>query len=85
MQKPLKPSMREKKRYLLLSSKPGKKKIDEAILEYIGALGYSQTGLMQIKDNIIAVNREVVDKVKAALLIKGIKVKKVSGSVKNVK
>ena len=47
--KPLKPSMREKKRYLLVRGKIGD--IEKAVLEGIGVLGMSKTGLGWIKSD----------------------------------
>jgi RNase P/RNase MRP subunit POP5 len=90
--KSLKPSMRENKRYLLVrGSSLSKDKIEKAILEFIGVNGMSKTGLEFIKsDNgkmIIAVNREMMDNVRASLCVYKDKmsVEKVSGSVKGVK
>lgn len=83
-EKSLKPSLRENKRYLLIG-KASKEKAEKAILDYIGILGYGKAGLMWIKEDIIAVNRKEVDSVKAGLLLAGIKVKKVSGTLKSLK
>ena len=46
--KSLKPSMREKKRYLLVSG-GSKEKIERAILEFIGINGMSKCGLEFVK------------------------------------
>ncbi len=87
--KPLKPSMREKKRYLLVEGKIND--IEKAILEGIGVLGMSKTSLGWIKSDkksvIISVNRESVDSVRASFAIwpKEIKVKNVSGTLKGLK
>ena len=43
--KALKPSMRENKRYLLIKCKEPRKNIEKAILDFIGVLGMSKTGL----------------------------------------
>jgi len=90
--KPLKSSHREKKRYLLIKGKDANKKnIEEAILEYIGVLGYAEASPQIIKsgkDNIVlAINRKSLDKIRASFLMSGkdLKVKRVSGSVKKVK
>ncbi len=82
-EKNLKPSLREKKRYLLLEKVEDKEKVEKAILDYIGILGYGKAGIKWV-GNILAVNREEVDKIKAALLLAGIEVKKVSGTLKNL-
>ena len=69
----LKPSMKEKKRYLLIKGKNLKKNIEKSILEFIGILGMSKTGLSWIRTSnnsaVICVNREMVDKVRASLAI----------------
>lgn len=86
--KPLKPSMREKNRYLLV--KGNVKDIEKSILEGIGVIGMSKTGLKFIrsgKDNtVISVNRETIDAVRAsfALWPKKIQVVKVSGTLKGL-
>jgi RNase P/RNase MRP subunit POP5 len=88
--KSLKPSMRENKRYLLVEGKELRKNIEKAVLDFIGVLGMSKTGLEFIKgkDNsvIISVNREMVDSVRAALCVwpKKMEVKKVSGTLKGL-
>jgi len=87
--KPLRPSMREKKRYLLVKGKI--KDIERAIFEGIGILGISKTGLNWIKSDkksaIISVNRELVDSVKACFAIwpEKLWVEKVSGTLKGLR
>ena len=90
--KPLKPSHRGRKRYLLVKGKDANKKnIDEAILEYIGTLGYAETSPQVIKSGnkgiVLSINRGNLDKVRASFAInkKDLQVVKVSGSVKNLK
>jgi len=77
--------MREKKRYLLLG-KIKKEEVEKAILDYIGILGYGRACPVWVKgkENVLAVNREEVDKVKASLLLADIKVKRVSGTLKGL-
>jgi RNase P/RNase MRP subunit POP5 len=86
-EKKLKPSMREKKRYLLLDTNAKKQDIEKAILNFIGILGYAKSGLSFIQKNIIAVNREMVNEIKASFVLskEKIHIKKVSGSLKNLK
>jgi len=86
MEKKLKPSLRENKRYLLLETSASKEEIEQAILDYIGALGFAKTGLSFIKNNILAVNREKVNEVRAALCLfhKLIKIARVSGTIKGL-
>ena len=84
--KALKPSAKEHKRYLLLKGNNLKKNVPEAILDFIGKLGMSKCGLSWIKSNIICINREMVDSVRASLCAwpEKIDVLKVSGSVKGL-
>lgn len=84
--KPLKPSHREHKRYLLLEGKDANdKEIEEAILKFIGILGYAKASPQIIKRSektlVLAINRQELDKVRASFLMSGkdIKIKKVSG------
>lgn len=87
--KPLKPSHREKKRYLLVSGKDANEKnIEEAILKFIGILGYAKASPQVVKKKskdslILAVNRKELDKVRASFMLSGrdIRVEKVSGMI----
>lgn len=89
--KSLKPSMRENKRYLLITGKELRKNVEKAILDFIGVLGYSKVGLEWIKigenSAVISVNREAVDNVRASLAVwpKKMEVKKVSGTLRGLK
>ena len=83
--KPLLPSLREKKRYVVFESVADsfdkqkiEKLIEEACLKFIGENGYSKAGIMILKDSwkrnkgVIKVNTKYVDEVKMSLgLIKG--------------
>lgn len=90
--KPLKPSHRENKRYLYIAGKDASKKaIEEIILEHIGIIGFSKTAFQTIKYSqdkiIISINREMLDEIRVSLLLSGkdVSIKKVSGSVSNLK
>ncbi len=89
--KPLKPSMREKKRYLLVKGENLKTNIEKAILEFIGVLGMSKTGLSWIKKGkdsaVISINREALNHVRASFAVYGekISVEKVSGTLKGLR
>lgn len=90
--KPLKPSHREKKRYLLVKGKDANKKtVDEAVLEYLGVLGFAETSPQTIKSGkekiIISINRKNLEKVRASLVMSGkdLEVIRVSGSVGKLK
>jgi RNase P/RNase MRP subunit POP5 len=84
--KPLIPSHREKKRYLLLEGENLKKNVPESIKEFTGILGLSEASPVWIKDNILSVNRRSLDKVKASFAVfkEKIDVKKVSGTLKSL-
>lgn len=88
--KPLDPSKRENKRYLLVHGKNLKQNIEKAILEFTGILGMSKCGLSFIKTEkdsaIICVNRESVDLIRASLVVfpEKIEVIKISGTLKGL-
>ena len=79
--KPVIPSLREKKRYLVFEIKSNtnfkqssvEKAVTEEILKLIGTLGYSKAGVIFLKDNyknnkgILRVGHKYVDEVKMAL------------------
>ena len=90
--KSLKPSMRENKRYLLV--KGHVQDIEKAILDGIGVIGASKTGLGWIKKSkpgedkaVIAVNRESLNEVRASFAIfpEKISIEMVSGSLKKLR
>ena len=89
--KPLKPSMRENKRYLLVKGENPKENIEKAILEFVGVLGLSKCGLNFIKSDknsaIISVNREAVDSVRASLAVykEKMEVVRVSGTLRGLR
>ncbi|MBU4069689.1 MAG: hypothetical protein KJ646_01795 [Nanoarchaeota archaeon] len=88
--KSLKPSMRENKRYLLIRGQNLKINVEKAILDFVGILGMSKTGLKFIKSNqdsaIIAINREMLDSVRACLCIfpEKISVERASGTLRGI-
>ncbi len=87
--KALKPSMKENKRYLYVKGKVGD--IEKAILDFIGVLGMSKTGLSWIrreKDSaVISVNREAVDSVRASFAAwpEKIEAGRVSGTLRSLR
>lgn len=89
--KPLKPSLRENKRYLLVEGKNLRANIEKAILDFIGVFGMSRAGLSWIKTDrdsaVISVNRGAVDSVRASLTVfpEKMAVKKVSGTLKGLR
>jgi len=85
----LKPSARDNRRYLLIDS-VNHKSIENAILKYIGILGYSKAAFMFVKSDkfenkIIGscLRKSLID-VKSALLLSDIKVEKVSETIKRL-
>lgn len=84
--KPLKPSMREKKRYLKLRGKNLKTNVEKAVVEFVGIRGLSKTGLSFVKDDIISINRGALNHVRASFAVfpEKISVEKVSGTLKGL-
>ena len=96
--KALKPSQKENKRYLLISS--GKlsgrnlqKKVEESVLEFVGVLGFSKTSLAWIKVDkkldgkvVASINREAVNSVRASIVVANVKIQceKISGTLKGL-
>ena len=87
----LKPSAREKKRYLVLLSK--KERVDKALHDYLGALGYTRARPFFIeagKKNdidytIICVNNKMLNDVKSALANAKISCIGISGTIKKAR
>ena len=84
--KPLKPSMKERKRYLLIRGKNLRSNVDKAIREFIGTLGVSKASPLWIKEGILCVNRKSLDHVKASFAVwpEKIEVIRVSGTLKGL-
>ena len=78
------PSARDSRRYFLMNSED-EEKIERAILEYIGVLGFSKSAFMFVKNPnnklIGSCVRESLESVRASLAWKGIKIQKVSGTI----
>ncbi len=90
--KSIKPSHREKKRYLLIKGSDANKKIiEEVILEFVGVLGYAEASPQIIKSEkgnvVLAINRGSLDKIRTSFVMseKQLEIVKVSGSVGKVK
>jgi len=90
--KALKPSHREKKRYLLIKGKnANKKNIEEAILEFVGVLGYAAACPQFISSSrgkaVLCINRGMLEKIRTSFLMSGkdIQIIRVSGSVGKLK
>lgn len=92
--KPLKPSIKERKRYLLVRGKNLKVNIPKAIHDFIGVLGMSKIALNfikfecpEVKDSVvISINRQMLDSVRASLCVwsEKMSVEKVSGTLKGL-
>jgi RNase P/RNase MRP subunit POP5 len=78
----LKPSQRSKKRYFI--AKASFEEIEKAILEYLGILGAAKANLIKVSQNIFCCNRESLNEVRASLALAGIKIEKVSGTIKGL-
>jgi RNase P/RNase MRP subunit POP5 len=87
--KSLRPTLREKKRYLLVKGNPND--IEKAILDFIGILGMSKAALAFIKKEkdsaIISINRQMLNEVRASLVVwpEKLEVTKVSGTLKGLR
>jgi len=92
--KALNPANREKKRYLLIKGKDAnKKEIEEAILKFIGVLGWAKASPNFVKLEkpiegiVLSINRQELDKIRASFLMSGkdIVIVKVSGMIGKVR
>jgi len=87
----LKPSARAKKVYLLLEAK-SRGEVEKVVLDYLGILGWAKASPIFVEGGkkegriILAVNREEINEIRAAFEASnlGIKVLKVSGTIKSV-
>ena len=85
----LKPSARDKRRYFL--AKASNTKIEAAILEYIGILGFAKSTYIKVntkefpKDTTVgSCLAKSLDDIRASLALAGIKITKVSGTLKGL-
>ena len=89
--KNLPPTLRENKRYLLIHCKNPRQTLEKVILEFIGILGYAESSVQFIKFDsskaVIAINREALNKVRAAFAASpgDIQVLRVSGTLKGLR
>lgn len=80
------PSARDNRRYFLMNS-DDRDKIEKAILDYVGVLGFAKSAFMFIDnpDKLIgSCLREELENIRASLAWKGIKIQKVSGTIKGL-
>jgi len=84
----LKPSARDKRRYFLV--KTSNKFVEEAILKYIGILGLAKSAYVKINikdcpDKLVgSCLAKSLENVRASLALDGIKIEKVSGTLKGL-
>jgi hypothetical protein len=82
----LKPSARDKRRYFLVRA--SNVKVEAAILEYVGVLGFAKSAYMYVKQSngksVGSCLVKSLDDVRAALAFAGIKIEKVSGTLKGL-
>ena len=85
----LKPSARDKRRYFLV--KATNEKVEAAILEYIGVLGFAKSVYMKVNSKdfpgrlIGSCLTKSLNDVRASLAFVGIKIEKVSGTLKGLR
>jgi len=83
----LKPSMRSKKRYLLLEN-ANQEEVKKIILDYLGILGFAKAEPFFLEKNnlVLVVNRNELENVRAAFELSkyNTKVIKVSGTLKGL-
>lgn len=91
----LKPSLKIKRRYLLLD-RGSREEIEKIVLDYIGILGWAKAGCVFVVGKnveslgrgkvVLAVSRETVNDVRAAFEIadSGVRILRVSGTLKGL-
>jgi len=87
----LRPSARDKRRYFLVRAT--NEKVEKAILKYIGILGFARSAYLEVRGSGVGSRGYLVgsclvkslDEIRAALALDGIKVEKVSGTLKGLK
>ena len=85
----LKPSARDKRRYFLVKSSANK--VEKAILDYLGILGFSKSAYLRIKSPefpgrvVGSCLTKSLDDIRAALALESIKIERVSGTIKGLK
>jgi len=85
----LKPSARDKRRYFLVGANNAK--VEAAILEYIGVLGFAKSAYMKVSSSghkgktVGSCLVKSLEDVRASLAFVGIRIEKVSGTLKGLK
>ena len=85
----LKPSARDRRRYFFVGAT--NEKVEKAILEYIGVLGFAKSAYMKVNSGDFQ-NKTVgsclvksLNDIRASLAFAGIRIEKVSGTLKGLK
>lgn len=85
----LKPSARDKRRYFLVRA--SNKQVEDAILDYVGVLGFARSAYLEVKGTKAEKGYVVgsylagsMDEVRAALALVGVRIEKVSGTLKGL-
>ena len=85
----LKPSARDKRRYILVSGSVDKEHIDDIMLKYLGIFGFARAAYKLVSKSrnkiVISCLRKYLNDVKSALLLEGLNIENVSGSMKGLK
>ncbi len=83
----LMPTLKEDRHYLVFEG--DKDKVEQALLEFLGILGYAKAGPILVEyskgKGIISFNRKHADEVKSALLFYNIHTLGISGTIKRAK
>jgi len=84
----LRPSAKEKKRYLLINGK--REDIEKAILDYVGVLGWAKAMPHFLKNKgkhiVLSISRKEIDKIRGAFALSADKMEvlRVSGTLKKL-
>ena len=85
----LRPSARDKRRYFL--ARASNNKVEDAILDYIGILGFAKSAYMKVSTNefpgmlVGSCLACSLEEVRASLALVGVKIERVSGTLKSLK
>ena len=85
----LSPSARDKRRYFLVRA--SNERVEKVILDYVGVLGFSKSAYREVVTKDFAGKLvgsclvKSLDEVRAALALAGIRVERVSGTLKGLK
>jgi hypothetical protein len=87
----LRPSARDKRRYFLVRASNAK--VEDAILDYIGVLGFAKSAYLEVRGSKVSASRGYVigsclvkslDDIRAGLALAGMRIEKVSGTLRGL-